>query len=285
MDNPISKNKQKSLGLVLSGGGARGLAHIAVLKALEKENVMISAISGCSMGGLIGALYALGLPISQIEKVAKKYSSIREMIKLVDPTPRRRGLIVGKRVRNFLEDLIGEDVDICDTKIPLFLNAVDLTTLKEIILETGNLLDAVMATSAVPGFFAPVHFGEYQLIDGGVLDNLPVKPLINANLQFILGVNVHTDVISEPPSKYLYQHPHFPIPLPDFFLDYYRAELIMVSELNARNIRDYPPDLLIKPLISPDITIFLGFQRIDEIISAGESIILQHLEEINDLIF
>ena len=182
---------QKSLGLALSGGGARGLAHIGVLKVLEENNISISYISGCSMGGLVGSLFALGYSVNEIENIAKKYTSLREMINLVDRSPSRRGLIVGHRLRNLLSKWIDNEIAFSSTKIPLVLNAVDLISSQEIVLCEGSILDAVMSTIAIPGLFAPVNNKGMQLVDGGTLNNLPVSNLKQFTPEVTLAVDVH----------------------------------------------------------------------------------------------
>ena len=133
--------------------GLRGLAHIGVLKVLDELQIPISAIGGCSMGGLIASLFAMGMPISEIEKIARKYSTTREMMKLVDLSPHRKGIIIGSRYRSFLSHFIDDNFKIEDAQIPLYMNAVDLLTGEEVILDKGNLLDSILATTAVPGIF------------------------------------------------------------------------------------------------------------------------------------
>ncbi len=174
-------SKQKELGIVLSGGGARGLAHIGILKVLEKEKIKISCISGCSMGGLVGAVYALTNSVDQVEEIFLRHTSLRALISIVDRSPRRRGLIIGKRLRNLISNIIGEKTTFADLKIPLVVNAVDLITSQEITFTEGNLVDAVMSTISIPGFFAPECVGNYLLMDGGMLNNLPVR-----NVKFLI---------------------------------------------------------------------------------------------------
>ncbi|MDP3449646.1 MAG: patatin-like phospholipase family protein, partial [Anaerolineaceae bacterium] len=115
MKDTLSLEKQKKLGLALSGGGARGFAHIGVLKVLTEENIQVSCLSGTSMGGLVGTLYAIGYTAKEIEKIAVKHTTLREMINLVDRTPHRRGLILGQRLRNLFAQLIGKDTSFSDT--------------------------------------------------------------------------------------------------------------------------------------------------------------------------
>ncbi|MBA3073368.1 MAG: patatin-like phospholipase family protein, partial [Anaerolineae bacterium] len=261
MTDTLSLEKQKKLGLALSGGGARGFAHIGVLKVLTEENIQVSCLSGTSMGGLVGTLYAIGYTAKEIEKIAIKHTTLREMINLVDRTPHRRGLILGQRLRNLFAQLIGKDTSFSDTLIPLALNGVDLITSQEAVLTEGNLLDAVMSTIAIPGFFAPVKIGKMQLIDGGTLNNLPVKNLKVFAPEVVMAVDVHPDTTREVPWQFSDQKARFPLPVPDFFLDFYRAELIMITKLTELNLQQDGPDLLIRPKLPPEITMFYGYQK------------------------
>ncbi|MCX6054454.1 MAG: patatin-like phospholipase family protein [Chloroflexi bacterium] len=268
--------QEKKLGLSLSGGGARGLAHIGVLKVLETEGIKISSISGCSMGGLIGALFAIGISIQQIEAFAIENTSIREMIRLVGLAPSRRGLIEGQKIRKLLSKIIREDTDFLDLKIPLTLNAVDINSGKEIALTEGNLLDAIMATTAVPGFFEPVLIEGFYLIDGGVLDNLPIKFLQNKNLDIIVGVDVHQDLLNDLPIRNLTESKL------DFFQNLYRSETIMISEITKFNLEKFSPDVLIKPSIPRGVTMFRGFQKAAETINCGVISTNKQIEQIKD---
>ena len=284
--NPIKTiQKQKSLGLVLSGGGARGLAHIGVLKMLENNGIHIDWISGCSMGGLIGALYAVGYSVHEIENIAKKYTTVREMINLVDRTPRRRGLIVGQRLKNLLSTLIGKDTQFSDTRLPLVINAVDLISSKEIILNTGNLLNAVMATISVPGFFAPVEIDHLQLIDGGTLNNLPIDHIMDFHPDIVLAVDVHPDIKSESPWPFSQSKIRFPLPVPDFLMDLYRTQLIMTTRLTELNLEKVKPSLLIRPALPPEINTFYGYQKAESLIKLGEECVQRNLDQLSHLLF
>jgi NTE family protein len=284
MNSNIINPKQKSLGLALSGGGARGLAHIGVLKVLVEQSIDISCISGCSMGGLVGALYSVGYSVEEIENIATKYTTIREMINIVDRSPRRRGLIVGQRLRTLLAKIFGKETTFKDIKIPLTLNAVDLITSREIALSDGNLLDAVMSTIAVPGFFAPVLTNEMQLIDGGTLNNLPVDHLFPYNPEVTLAIDVHPDTKHEIPWQVTGQKPRILFPLPDFFLDYYRAQMIMISQMTEQNLSTYPPSLLIRPNLPTEYTMFYGYQHASKIIAQGEKAARKNLTKIKELL-
>jgi len=185
---------EKRIGLVLGGGGARGLAHIGVIKVLEESGFQVSLLAGCSMGGLIASLYATGMPVNEIERVARRLSNIREWLKLVDRAPSRKGLLAGKKIRHYLSRFIAPGDRIEQTRIPLVMNAVDLNTGSEIELREGNLLDAIMATTAVPGFFSPVEIGPFRLVDGGILDDVPVKCIKSICPYPIVAVDVHKKI-------------------------------------------------------------------------------------------
>ncbi len=276
--------KSKSISLVLGGGGARGLAHIGVLKVMREYNIPISSIFGCSMGGLIASLFAIGTDIYEIEKIARKYSSVREMIKLVDFTPHRRGVIVSQRLRGFFSQFIDENLRIEEAKIPLYMNAVDLLSGDEVVFDKGNLLDALISTTAVPGLFSPVEsVNNLLLADGGVINNLPISTMRKYSFCPIVAVDVHHSFPNPPSSS----HKGFistNTVIPEFVRDFYRAEMIMVRKIMDIQLSENPADLLIRPVIDPEINMFLGFQRAEELILAGEKAALENLDEILKLI-
>lgn len=261
--------EQKGISLVLSGGGARGLAHIGVLKSFDRLGIPISSVCGCSMGGLIASLFALGFPILEIEQIAKKYSSMREMVKLVDLNPRRKGLIIGQRYRTFLSRIINVEKCIEDTRIPLYMNAVDLTTGSEVILEKGNILDAILATTAVPGVFTPLESDKRLLADGGIINNLPISIMRTKTDNAIVAVDVH-QVFSEKHPTVGLLNPFSVSLFPEFLQEYYLAELIRVRKMTDLHLKNNPPDLLIQPIIDPNVSLFFGFQKVNELITAGE---------------
>ncbi|MFH1995504.1 MAG: patatin-like phospholipase family protein [Candidatus Omnitrophota bacterium] len=176
-------------GLALGSGAAMGLAHVGVLKVLEHENIRIDHLAGTSMGALIGALWVTGIPARDIEKIASKFKSAMSVFLLLDPTLPIRGLIKGNTVRKFLRLHLG-DKTFYDTKIPLKIIACDIKRRREVVLESGSLVDAVMASIAIPGVFEPVLVDRtIQLVDGGIVNPLPVGTLTKAGLRRIIAVN------------------------------------------------------------------------------------------------
>jgi NTE family protein len=272
--------RTKKIGLALGGGGGRGLAHVGFLRELYKAGITFDVVSGTSIGGIFAACYALGISIEEMENRCRKLSNVRELMKLVDMSPPRRGLLEGAKVREYLAQFIDPDLTFHDTQIPLSMCAVDLISCTEIVLDSGNLLDAVMATISLPGLFSPVEIGDYRLVDGGLLNYLPAEYPRRLGADMVVAVDVMNDPYNEMPWQELPKKLLFPFAIPEFFLDFYRAELIMVAEITMRKLRESKPDILIRPPIPADVTTLLGFTKANETISAGERAALDALPAI-----
>ncbi len=276
--------EQKTLALALGGGGARGLAHIGVVKVLQDAGIRIDYLAGTSFGGIVGAALASGKSIAEIEDFALHFSQFREMMKLMDLTTHRRGLFHGEKIRKFLANWLGEDLTFESLRIPLVMNAVNLSTGQEVALHEGPVMPALFSTMCIPGVFSPVFYKDQWLVDGGVLNNVPVEPARMFNPQVVIGVDVQLNPALEPHWKTSSYKPRWPVPAPDFFLDFYRAMLIMISAQTEIRLKNSPPDLLLSPSMDPEITMFMGFPRAEEAIAAGEKATQQYLPEIIQLI-
>ncbi len=274
---PITNHPK--IGLAMSGGGARGLAHVGVIKVLVEAGISIDCVSGTSMGGVIAAAYACGISIREIEERARQLANMRELIKLLDISTQRRGLLEGSRIRDYLAPLF-LDYNIENLPVRLAIPAVDLVQSREIVFDRGLVLPAVLATIAVPGLFQPVEIGPYRLVDGGVLNNLPVDRVRELGADIVIAVDAQSNPCIDKPWQDLPEKPRFPLPMPDFFFDFYRAELIMIAELTQIHLKNCPPDLLLRPPIPTDVDMFLGFPRIPEVIAAGEAAAREALPEI-----
>lgn len=180
------------LGLALGSGAAYGLAHIGVLRVLEREGISVDVISGSSIGALIGALWAAGYSADDLEGIAKSIDKKNGFFKLLgfrDLSIAHRGFFKGNQVTRFLESFLGNQT-FQDLKIPVKVIAANLFTSEEVVFESGRVVDAVRASVSIPGIFRPVfHEGQY-LIDGGVIDPLPVRVLAKMGVKKIIGVNV-----------------------------------------------------------------------------------------------
>lgn len=192
MDSSMNELAQVSRGnkvaLVLGSGGARGYAHIGVIEALEARGFEIIAVSGCSMGALIGGIYAAGKLPEYRDWVCNL--DYLDVLKLVDVTWNPMGAMRASKVMSKLEALVG-DILIEDLAIPLTTVATDLVRQREVWFQNGPLLQAIRASIAVPGVITPVHFGEQVLVDGGLLNPLPIMPVVAAHqADFVVAVNV-----------------------------------------------------------------------------------------------
>lgn len=256
------------IGLALSGGGARGFAHIGVLKVFTRNKINIDCISGTSLGGIIAAAYASGYSINEIEERAIKLSRLKELMKLIDLTPGRRGLISSENVSLYLRNMFPEGCCFEQTNIPLALNAVDLIKGQDITFTHGDLLPALMASCAVPGIFPPVNYQGRKLVDGGVLNNIPVKQLFDLGADIKIAINAQIDPENE------HEEDDIPLrinlPLPDYLRDLYWSGYVMVSKLSRFQLEQYQPDLYIDTHVPANIDMFFGFTKAEEIIRAGE---------------
>ncbi len=187
-DNRAGADPAKQLSLVLGSGGARGLAHIGVIRELEAQGYQIRTLSGCSMGALVGALYAAG----KMEDYAQWVCGLNrgDILGLLDVTGDPGGFIAGRKLMRALHDWIG-DIRIEELPIPYTAVAVDIEREKEVWLDEGNLYEAVRASISIPGVFTPYRYHGRVLVDGGLLNPIPVAPTINAltDLTFVVDAN------------------------------------------------------------------------------------------------
>ena len=178
------------IGYALGGGGARGLSHIGVMKVLEEHGIYPDVIAGTSMGALVGALYASGLRAGDIERALRL--DLRRLAMLADVTWSLSGLVKGKRVTAALESFLG-DLTFADLKIPFACVARDIVNGQQIILRSGPVITAVRASISVPGLFTPVKVRGRYLVDGGLVNMVPVSTCRDMGAEYVVGVNVIPD--------------------------------------------------------------------------------------------
>jgi NTE family protein len=172
-------------GVVLSGGGVRGFAHLGLLQALEELNIKPDAISGVSAGAIVGALYAAGHSPQTIRDILKKNSYFGWSSFLLN----KDGLFSMKALRKVLQTYI-PDNSFESLHKKLFITATDFANNEAITFSKGSLIDTVIASSSVPAIFEPVKIGDHLLVDGGLLNNFPVEPLEN-KCDLLIGCNVN----------------------------------------------------------------------------------------------
>lgn len=181
------------VGLALGVGAARGLAHIGVIRVLERENILIDMISGSSMGAFIGAIWAMGKNSLEMEEIANRNRGLRGFLKnLIDVNIgsgfRKGGFMKGDKAAAFLQSVIG-DATFSDTLLPIKIMATDINNYREVLFQDGRLVDAVRASIAIPGIFEPVRMKDWLLVDGGILNPLPITPLSRSGVSKVIAVN------------------------------------------------------------------------------------------------
>jgi NTE family protein len=176
---------KKTLGLALGSGGSRGVAHIGFLKALEEVGVKPDYITGSSMGAVVGAAYAAGLTVEQMKEAVY---SLR-LLDLITFTGKRGGVSGTKKIRELLIKYIG-DITFADLKIPFRCYAVDMISQNLIEFSTGSVIDAVVASASIPVVFHPLEKDGMRLIDGGILERVPVSQVKAMGADVVVGVDV-----------------------------------------------------------------------------------------------
>jgi NTE family protein len=191
MNTGVRFNKEAKIGYALGGGAARGLFHIGVLGVLEEYGIYPDVVAGTSMGAIIGSLYASGLSASEIKKIAIDLDW-KQILRLTDITLPLNGLVQGKRITALLKSIIKVQ-DFSQLKRRFACVATDLTTGGEVVFDQGSLIDAVRASISIPLIFTPVKIDGRYLVDGGLVNVVPVSVCRDMGANFVIGVNVIPD--------------------------------------------------------------------------------------------
>lgn len=179
--------KKKSVSLILGAGGARGMAHIGIIRWLEEHNYEIKIIAGSSIGALVGGVYGAGkLDIYENWITALQK---RDVIKLMDFAYSRSGLISGDRIMQTLNELLG-DINIEDLPIEFTAVASDLDTEREVWFDKGSLFEAIRASISIPTIFTPVSYNGHMLVDGAMLNPIPVAPTLSQMTDMTIAVSL-----------------------------------------------------------------------------------------------
>jgi len=180
----------------LGGGAARGMFHIGVLSVLEEYGITPDIVAGTSMGAIIGAMYASGLKTSDLKQIARSIDW-KQIMRLTDIVALpKSGLIQGKRIAALLKSILG-DTDFSRLKCKYAAVAADLYTGQQVVFTEGSLIEAIRASISIPGIFTPVHYEGHYLVDGGLVNVVPVSVCRDLGADFVIGVNVIPDPISE----------------------------------------------------------------------------------------
>ncbi len=293
---------EKKVSLVLSGGGARGIAHIGVIEELERQGYTIKSISGTSMGAVVGAVFAVG----KLQAYKEWICSLDKMriFRLVDFTFSSQGLIKGDRVFNKMKEFM-PDVNIEDLNINFAATATDIINNKEVVFTKGSIIDALRASVAIPTVFTPVKTKNSILVDGGVINNIPISYVQRTKDDILIVVYVNADVPIYKPQKFIkendinrsaylkkikeFQNHLYKIKLKDksdkndkkdnlrYFSIMDKTLSIMRLQLAKLTIEKFNPDILIN--ISRDTCGTFDFYRAEELVEIGRDTTIQTLKD------
>lgn len=286
MKNPDQPSRSKRISLVLGSGGARGLAHIGVVRWLEQHGYQIESMVGCSMGACIGGIHAIG-KLDIYEKWVKAIRK-RDIVALLDLTFRRGGLVKGDRLFNTLRSLLGERL-IEELPMRFTAVAVDISKSREVWITRGPVFDAIRASTSLPFLFTPAVLGGRRLIDGAVINPIPIAPTMSDDTDIVVAVNVSGELarglrqapklsssgnkqgLQETISQFLDnlgRSPSAEHSAEESMTDVvYTAFDAMQSTIARQKLAAYPPDVLIE--IPRNAAGIMEFDRAEELIGLG----------------
>lgn len=277
------KNK---VSLVLSGGGARGIAHIGVIEELEQRGFKIKSISGTSMGALVGGIYAVG-KLQEFKNWMYTLDKL-DVFKLIDFTLSSQGLIKGDRVFKKMKEFI-PDMDIEELKIHYAATATDIINNKEVVFTKGSIYEAIRASVAIPSVLTPVKKDNSLLVDGGVMNNLPINHVKRTRNDILIVVYVNAAIPVNKPSisekenekkqsiylkkiKQFQDQLHIIHPKNEHeklgYFDLINKSISMLTDhVSKLSIEKYPPDILIE--VSHDACGTYDFYKAEELVEIG----------------
>ncbi len=253
--------KKPKIGLALGSGGARGFAHLGIIKILKEENIPIDLIAGSSMGALVGAFYGAGQDINKLYKLANAFKRKYYL----DFTVPKMGFIAGNRVRELIR-IFTKDKTIEELDIPVSIVATDLLKGERVVFNKGSIAKAVRASIAIPGIFVPEKVNGRLLVDGGVVDKVPISVVKEMGADIIIAVDVSSVKISEEITTI------YDVILQS--IDIMQNEIVKYKELDV--------DIMIRPLVTQYSS--RAFTNIDDIIRLGEESAKEMLPQIKSVI-
>jgi len=185
--------KFKKIALVMGSGGARGYAHIGALKAIYEAGINVDLIVGTSFGALVGATFSAGQDIYEIERIAREYSW-KTLFNLVD-SGFPNGIIAGKKIEAFYSFLVKQKY-FSELKIPLTVVTTDVQTGEEVLVDQGLVSEAIFASSALPGIFAPKKINNKWLVDGAIINPLPIQTALDLGADVVIAIDVSSPIQS-----------------------------------------------------------------------------------------
>jgi NTE family protein len=253
--------RKRRLGLALSGGATRGLAHIGVLQALDDSHIRPDYLSGTSIGAFAAALYAFSVPLKEIRRVGQSMTPLNvSRLKLS-----RYALFSNEEIGKLIQSKIG-NARIEESPISLAIMAVDIATGEKVVMRKGEVAPAVMASNAVPGLYRPIYIDGRMMVDGGIAEDVPISPLRPMGADVVVAVNLSAERRYSEPNDII-----------DIILN---AVDIAIDENTKVQVRQ--ADVLIEPQLShfPRMDV----SRIDELIAEGYRSTMASIEKIKLLL-
>ena len=246
----------RKIGLALGGGAVLGAAHIGVIRALEEMDIKISYVSGTSIGAFVGALYAFGNNSKDIEEIALELSWMDiSGIALFES-----GLLSNAKLGELLGESLGEK-KIEDADIPLAVLATDIVNGDKVVLDKGPVAKAIMASTCIPGVFGPVKFDDKLLVDGGIVENIPIDSVKNMGADYVIGVDLNAMKTYHKPDSII-----------DVIINSFHFTLKAAAKFQTENA-----DIL----ITPDLSKFnmVSTDQIKDLIEQGYKDAKEHLKK------
>jgi len=250
------------VGLALSAGAARGIAHLGVLQVFKEHNVPIDVIAGTSAGAVVASLYAAGCDLYTLERFIQELN----WNKLVNITLPRRGLVSSEPLYQLLR-LFTRDQDFADLAIPTAVVATDIRTGEEVVIKTGKVADAARASLSIPGIFVPVELGERLLVDGALVNRVPAGVCRELGADVVIAVDVGFPPVGGRTKN-----------LADIIM-----RTIEILDRQSAKFRPVEADIIIRPELRNITSTQLN--RAAEIIAAGRSAGEAHLDEIKAAVY
>lgn len=270
--------KRKTIGLALGGGSARGCAHIGVIRALEEANIPIHMVAGTSIGSLVGGIYA-AKNLDELETVAKGITWSK-IIPYLDIRIQRQALLKGNKATQLIDKLLPVK-HIEELSMPFCAIATDVENGEEIHLNSGSLLDAIRASISLPAIFTPSQKNDRYLVDGGLVNPLPVNVLRDMGADIVIAVDLNHHFSSKDTGN---SEPTFPDKVKNWLsgeapsiIDILSWSVnIMQDQITKKNLDSHPADILIQPQLGHILA--ADFHKAQEMIDEGYRVTKEAIE-------
>jgi len=283
----------RKLGLALGGGGARGLAHLGVLLALEEADIPVALIAGTSMGAAMGATKAIAADLRMIRRVLEAVD-LNDLLQVTDSTLRELQKIIGRSLLEYVRgsspwreegtaphdlarlcelfSVLTANKSFGDTDIPFAAVAADLETGERVVLRKGKLAPAIAASTAVPGVFSPVAMGNRYLIDGGILEKVPVDVVVEMGAEVVLAIDTGAPLTRRIETCL------------DAILQSQRATSKHLTDLQLSRAKECLDNQIL--VLRPDVgwIKMFEFEHTADAIQAGEQVVRDHLDDIRGIL-